>query len=47
MLSFVCGRWYCDETCHQFKVRIGKHSGISPLTKGLNQKSQQLLRTTC
>ena len=40
MLSFVCGRWYCDETCHQFEVRIGKHSGIY-LTFNKGSKSKK------
>ena len=31
----MCGRCnatYYGETCHHFKVRVGEHSGISPLT---------------
>ena len=33
--KFMCGRCnatYYGKTCHYFKVRVGKHSGISPLT---------------
>ena len=33
--KFTCGRCnatYYGETCHHFKVRVGEHSGISPLT---------------
>ena len=33
--KFACGRCNatcCDETCRHFKVRVGEHSGISPLT---------------
>ena len=33
--KFKCGRCnatYYGETCCQFKVRVGEHSGISPLT---------------
>ena len=33
--KFTCGRCnasYYAETCHHFKVRVGEHSGISPLT---------------
>ena len=33
--KFTCGRCnatYYDETCRHFKVRVGEHSGISPLT---------------
>ena len=27
-----CNDTYYGKTCHHFKVRVGKHSGISPLT---------------
>ena len=33
--TFTCGRCnatYYGETCRHFKVRVGEHSGISPLT---------------
>ena len=33
--KFTCGRCnatYYGETCHHFKVTVGEHSGISPLT---------------
>ena len=33
--KFTCGRsnaTYYGETCRHFKVRVGEHSGISPLT---------------
>ena len=33
--KFMCGRCnatYYGQTCHHFKVRVGEHSGISPLT---------------
>ena len=33
--KFACGRCnatYYGETCRHFKVRVGEHSGISPLT---------------
>ena len=33
--KFACGRCnatYYDKTCRHFKVRVGEHSGISPLT---------------
>ena len=33
--KFTCGRCnatYYGETCRHFKVRVGEHSGISPLT---------------
>ena len=33
--KFACGRCnatYYGETCRRFKVRVGEHSGISPLT---------------
>ena len=33
--KFVCGRCnatYYGETCRYFKVRVGEHLGISPLT---------------
>ena len=35
VFKFACGRCnatYYGETCRHFKVRVGEHSGISPLT---------------
>ena len=35
MLQVVCGgcnATYYEKTCPHFKVRVGEHSGISPLT---------------
>ena len=47
--KFACSRYnatYYDENCRHFKVRVGEHSGISPLAKnGPNQITQQLLKT--
>ena len=43
--KFTCGRCnatYYDETCHHFKVKVGKHSGISPLT---NKRSKSKTST--
>ena len=49
--KFTCGRCsatYSGETCRHFKVRVGEHSGISPLTnKRSKSKNQQLLKTIC
>ena len=41
--KFSCGRcnaYYYGETCRHLSVRVGKHSGVSPLT-GKNSKSKK------
>ena len=45
--KFTCGRCnatYSGETCRQFKVRVGEHSGISPLT---NKQSKSKKINSC
>ena len=45
--KFVCGRCnatYYGETCPHFKVRVGQHSGISPITNK-RSKSKKLAVT--
>ena len=45
--KFTCGRCnstYHGETCRHFNVRVGEHSGISPLKNGPNQKKSTTIQ---
>ena len=45
--KFSCGRCnatYYGETCRHLSVRVGKHSGVSPLGKSQSQKKSTAVK---